>query len=143
VKLKDFGLSFRMFVKGNQQGKDCVNPRWSAPEVLRSVSQCTTQTDVFPFGVILWELLQQGEPWQDLRFNYQIEAALLKGQRPVIPSVITKLYKIQYTQHTQHTQHIQHIHQSLHRTLATSHFPYALSMLNTTKNTFYKSTVTF
>ena len=43
-------------------GGGLLNPRWLAPEVLTGHS-ATAASDVFSFGVVLWELLTWQLPW--------------------------------------------------------------------------------
>jgi serine/threonine protein kinase len=55
VQIGDLGLSQMMpstHISGTQS---LTSPRWMAPEVLRG-SAYNTASDVFSFGVILWEL---------------------------------------------------------------------------------------
>lgn len=42
-----------------------TNPRWSAPEVIRS-SAVSLAADVFSFGVVMWELLTWQQPYEEM-----------------------------------------------------------------------------
>jgi hypothetical protein len=42
-----------------------TNPRWSAPEVLRT-SVVSLSADVFSYGVVLWELLTWQQPYEEM-----------------------------------------------------------------------------
>jgi len=42
-----------------------TNPRWSAPEVLRS-STVSLMADVFSFAVVMWEMLTWQQPYEDM-----------------------------------------------------------------------------
>ncbi|KAI9117906.1 hypothetical protein K1719_011048 [Acacia pycnantha] len=65
VKVGDFGLSrlkdgtFLNTISGRG------TPQWMAPEVLRN-EPSNEKCDVFSFGVILWELMTQSVPWNNL-----------------------------------------------------------------------------
>lgn len=45
------------------------NPMWLAPEVARGESDFTIETDLYSFGIIMWELLFARPPWDHLRVN--------------------------------------------------------------------------
>lgn len=63
VKVTDFGLSRlrnTTFVNTGPGG----TPEWMAPELLRQ-DKFDEQSDVFSFGVILWELVMCEKPWRD------------------------------------------------------------------------------
>eukprot|EP00210_Caulerpa_lentillifera_P005889 g5631.t1 len=45
------------------------NPMWLAPEVARGESDFTIATDLYSFGIIMWELLTARQPWDHLRVN--------------------------------------------------------------------------
>uniref|UniRef100_M1A4W1 non-specific serine/threonine protein kinase n=1 Tax=Solanum tuberosum TaxID=4113 RepID=M1A4W1_SOLTU len=65
VKVGDFGLSrFKdsTFLT-TKSGRG--TPQWMAPEVLRD-EPSTEKSDVFSFGVILWELMTESIPWNNL-----------------------------------------------------------------------------
>lgn len=63
VKITDFGLSrlrTNSYVKTGPGG----TPEWMAPELLRQ-DPFNEKSDVFSFGVILWELVMCEKPWRD------------------------------------------------------------------------------
>ncbi|MEW5304214.1 MAG: hypothetical protein WDW36_006840 [Sanguina aurantia] len=63
-KVCDFNLSRRMPAFGSltKSAETPNSPAWQSPEVLAG-SDYNTQSDVFSFGVILWEILTLGIPW--------------------------------------------------------------------------------
>ncbi|KFK28870.1 hypothetical protein AALP_AA7G059100 [Arabis alpina] len=65
VKVGDFGLSTwkNATFLSSRSGKG--TPQWMAPEVLRS-EPSNEKSDVFSFGVILWELMTTLIPWDGL-----------------------------------------------------------------------------
>jgi hypothetical protein len=60
-------------------------PSWSSPEVLRA-SAYGTPTDVYSFGIVLWEILTRREPYYDRRFRsvLDLSRAIDSGVRPTI-----------------------------------------------------------
>ncbi|XP_019422970.1 PREDICTED: dual specificity protein kinase shkB-like isoform X2 [Lupinus angustifolius] len=67
VKVGDFGLSKlkNATLLTTKSGRG--TPQWMAPEVLRN-EPSNEKSDVFSFGVILWELMTQSIPWKTLNF---------------------------------------------------------------------------
>jgi len=58
--ISDFGLS-RYYEDNYQPHANVPIPvRWSAPEVLRQ-KDITSKSDVFSFGICMWEILQKGQ----------------------------------------------------------------------------------
>jgi serine/threonine protein kinase len=55
----DFGLArfYEMFYQ--PQSETAIPVRWSAPEVLQQ-ARVTSKSDVFSFGVCMWEILEHG-----------------------------------------------------------------------------------
>jgi serine/threonine protein kinase len=84
VKVTDFGLS-KIVEEGlsMQSTQSPVNPRWLAPEILAG-ARATTASDVFSYGVILYELLTWTVPWGGADF-WEIVSALTRGERLPIP----------------------------------------------------------
>eukprot|EP00026_Physarum_polycephalum_P002106 Phypoly_transcript_02110.p1 GENE.Phypoly_transcript_02110~~Phypoly_transcript_02110.p1 ORF type:complete len:867 (+),score=164.15 Phypoly_transcript_02110:311-2602(+) len=93
AKISDFGLSVPMYSGSLQAEKarerTVVNPLWLAPEILRE-EQYAISSDVYPFGIILWELLVQKHPFieglEHTAFISVLEDAIKEGDRPPLPS---------------------------------------------------------
>ena len=86
VKVADMGLSKLLTDSALEHGMNYVmtsgggiNPRWLAPEIL-SGSNCTTSSDVFSFGVIMWEILTRRVPW-DGETTWSIVGSVQSGAR--------------------------------------------------------------
>ncbi|KAL4450218.1 hypothetical protein ABPG77_010887 [Micractinium sp. CCAP 211/92] len=88
VKASDFNLS--KLLGGEEPGAASStggpgNPIWLAPEVLRG-ARASASSDVFSFGMVLWELLTWRLPWAGCGMSaFQIGAKIVAGERPVIP----------------------------------------------------------
>ncbi|XP_058772932.1 serine/threonine-protein kinase STY46 isoform X2 [Vicia villosa] len=74
VKVGDFGLSklkeaTLLTTKSGRGTFYCslcqMQPQWMAPEVLRS-EPSNEKSDVFSYGVVLWEIMTQSIPWKNL-----------------------------------------------------------------------------
>ncbi|CAK8539394.1 unnamed protein product [Lathyrus sativus] len=65
VKVGDFGLSKlkESTLLTTKSGRG--TPQWMAPEVLRS-EPSNEKSDVFSYGVVLWEIMTQSIPWKNL-----------------------------------------------------------------------------
>ncbi|KAF7070921.1 hypothetical protein CFC21_076356 [Triticum aestivum] len=85
VKVADFGLSRlkRETYLTTKTGKG--TPQWMAPEVLRN-EPSDEKSDVYSYGVILWELVTQKIPWENLNSMQVIGAVGFMNQRLEIPS---------------------------------------------------------
>ncbi|KAK2664648.1 hypothetical protein Ddye_003222 [Dipteronia dyeriana] len=65
VKVGDFGLSTCKNATYLTAKSERGTPQWMAPEVLRN-EPSNEKSDVFSFGVILWELMTVSIPWNHL-----------------------------------------------------------------------------
>ncbi|KAM0923538.1 hypothetical protein ACQ4PT_005478 [Festuca glaucescens] len=85
VKVADFGLSrlkLETFLT-TKTGKG--TPQWMAPEVLRN-EPSNEKSDVYSYGVVLWELATQKIPWDTLNTMQVIGAVGFMDHRLEIPS---------------------------------------------------------
>jgi serine/threonine protein kinase len=79
-QVADFNLSKVMEGSMASTVGGANNPRWMAPELLDG-HQATPATDVFAFGVVMWEVLTWDIPWQ----TEQVFVVSGKAQGPLIP----------------------------------------------------------
>ncbi|OQR81138.1 protein kinase [Achlya hypogyna] len=103
AKIADFGtLRLAEIVRSQNHH---VNPemtglvgttRWMAPEVIKGNKQYTEKIDIYSMGVILWELIDGRKlPYDDIRWNHQIEAAIVQGKRPqIVPNSCPPRWKV-------------------------------------------------
>jgi hypothetical protein len=88
-KVTDFGLSKQLF--GQVAGRDVFNPDWLAPEIILN-QPYSMSSDVFSFGIILWELVSRQHPFDEYaaRFmglpdTFKEDAIAKEGLRPTVP----------------------------------------------------------
>ncbi|KAF2307585.1 hypothetical protein GH714_029938 [Hevea brasiliensis] len=80
----DFGLS-RLKANTFLSSKSAAGtPEWMAPEVLRD-EPSNEKSDIYSFGVILWELATLQQPWSNLNPAQVVAAVGFKGKRLEIP----------------------------------------------------------
>jgi Leucine-rich repeat (LRR) protein/tRNA A-37 threonylcarbamoyl transferase component Bud32 len=62
-------------------------PLWLAPEVMGSRGEMTIRSDIYSYGIILWELVGRDMPFStyEFRWDYELEALIRDGNRPVPP----------------------------------------------------------
>lgn len=81
AKISDFGLS-KLTVSGMyvSSQSDQLPVRWCAPEVLQE-NKFSHESDIWSFGIVLWELFSLAEvPYRNLT-NFQILGHILDGNR--------------------------------------------------------------
>jgi serine/threonine protein kinase len=81
AKVADFGLSQKK--KLGASG----TPYWMAPELLRGETSNTTQSDVYAFGIILYEVYSRKDPYEGEDFANVMErvADPTVNKRPKVP----------------------------------------------------------
>ncbi|KAL9242838.1 hypothetical protein vseg_016798 [Gypsophila vaccaria] len=87
VKVGDFGLSKlknATFLTAKSGGG---TPQWMAPEILRN-ELSNEKSDVFSFGVILWELMTVSIPWSSLNALQVVGVVGFMDRRLDIPETI-------------------------------------------------------
>lgn len=93
IKIADFGLSrtastgyYRLTKESNFAVK------WSAPEIFKG-KKITSQSDVWSFGVVLFEIFSYGEePYQGIP-NEEVSKNIMKGIRLTPPSICPEKVK--------------------------------------------------
>jgi serine/threonine protein kinase len=65
--------------------------RWMAPEVMRGERIYTSKVDIYSLALILWELTEGKLPFENTRWNHEVEDFVLKGVRPNIRSDLCPL----------------------------------------------------
>jgi serine/threonine protein kinase len=93
AKISDFGtvVMFAPFTTG----RTVANPRWLAPEVLKS-EPYGTAADVYSFGMLLWEISTREIPFMDkpsYQWCHNVEDDVIKGVRPTIPANVPVAFR--------------------------------------------------
>lgn len=87
VKITDYGLAVHgsSVSTTSTQGGEAGPVRWMAPEAIAR-RRYTQQSDVFAFGVTLWEMWSSGEiPWSVYSDDKEIASMVRQGQRLAQP----------------------------------------------------------
>ncbi|PRP76206.1 flagellin-sensitive 2 [Planoprotostelium fungivorum] len=84
AKVADFGMS-RQQVDDVQTTATMIGPiRWMAPEAIRE-RKYSNKTDVFSFGILVWEIVTNREPYEELDTMQVAIAVMNNNLRPEIP----------------------------------------------------------
>eukprot|EP01117_Protostelium_nocturnum_P011694 TRINITY_DN4256_c3_g1_i11.p1 TRINITY_DN4256_c3_g1~~TRINITY_DN4256_c3_g1_i11.p1 ORF type:complete len:1743 (-),score=580.06 TRINITY_DN4256_c3_g1_i11:39-5267(-) len=95
AKVSDFGTSTHLFnsaIKEKSKERIVILPNWLAPEIM-SQDEYTEKSDVYAYGIILWELLCRKHPFEEFTFMSELEDAIVHGKRPPIPSDVPPVYR--------------------------------------------------
>ncbi|XP_076949416.1 putative serine/threonine-protein kinase SIS8 isoform X2 [Bidens hawaiensis] len=101
VKVCDFGLSRMKNSTFLSSRSTAGTAEWMAPEVLRN-EPSDEKSDVYSYGVVLWELCTMQQPWGGLNPMQVVGAVGFQHRRleiphdmdPVIADIITKCWQI-------------------------------------------------
>ncbi|XP_078542031.1 tyrosine-protein kinase BTK [Lissotriton helveticus] len=98
VKVADFGLSRYVLDDEYTSSLGTKFPvRWSPPEVLM-YSKFSSKSDVWSFGVLMWEIFSLGKMPYERFNNFEVTDHITKGLRLYRPQMATeKIYAIMYS----------------------------------------------
>jgi serine/threonine protein kinase len=98
LKVADFGLA-RFFTSsaGASTTKTVGSPAWMAPEVITHGTHVSPPSDIYSFGIVLWEIMTGEIPWQSctsMHIAYQVvcNAARLPLPSPPLTSQLPHGY---------------------------------------------------
>ncbi|KAL6785226.1 hypothetical protein ACKKBG_A02970 [Auxenochlorella protothecoides x Auxenochlorella symbiontica] len=83
VKISDFNLSKLLDGSPVMSSLAATNPRWLAPEILAGHA-ATFASDVYAFGIVLWEMLTWELPWPTSN-PWQVVTVVTEGGRLAVP----------------------------------------------------------
>jgi hypothetical protein len=83
-KVADFGLAHGV-ASAHRTAQQGLTACYAPPEVLRNRA-ATTASDVFSYGMTVWETVTGRPPWQEMRSRDAMLTAILAGERPEIPA---------------------------------------------------------
>lgn len=88
VKIGDFGLARDIYKSDyyRKEGEGLLPVRWMSPESLVD-GVFTTQSDVWAFGVLCWEILTLGQQPYAARNNFEVLAHVKEGGRLQQPPI--------------------------------------------------------
>src|SRR4051812_22413960 len=90
-RIGDLGLCQQVVDKKDNQNKIFGVIPYLAPEVL-SKKLYTKESDIYSFGMIMWEFTTGKKPFHDRPHNYILISNILKGERPQITNDVPEFY---------------------------------------------------
>uniref|UniRef100_A0AC34QF39 Tyrosine-protein kinase n=2 Tax=Panagrolaimus sp. JU765 TaxID=591449 RepID=A0AC34QF39_9BILA len=92
VKIADFGLSKLVSqLAGEQWLNQQIPVRWMAPETLKAMPEYSIKSDVWAYGVLTYEIFNNGEkPFPEWE-NKKIATYIRRGHMPKMPAITPKM----------------------------------------------------
>mgnify|MGYP002629758853 CR=1 FL=1 len=84
TKICDFNMS-KLIEDSTGSSINIQNPRWLAPEICEGSDTHSTASDVYSFGIVMWEVLTGKIPWRDSK-PWEIVQLIKDGGRPSTPN---------------------------------------------------------
>jgi len=85
TKICDFNMSKLIEESTGSSLANIQNPRWLAPEICEGTDSHSKASDVYAFGIIMWEVLTREVPWKDSK-PWEIVQLIKEGGRPTTPN---------------------------------------------------------
>ena len=108
--MADFGLAGRIYMRTNQvsgANQDTFPYKWSAYEILKTGVGIKEKSDIWSFGILMWEIfyLGEGSQYADINTLQDLRNHLETGQRLEKPPLCPQsLYKLMFWCWNQHYQ---------------------------------------
>ncbi|CAN0156538.1 unnamed protein product [Scytosiphon promiscuus] len=89
AKIADFGTArtmeeiTSMATRGGASWRYGTTLKWAAPEVLND-ERVRAESDVYSYGVVVWEIVTRQLPWQDTSLK-ELLVRVCRGKRPEVP----------------------------------------------------------
>ncbi|KAF9976043.1 hypothetical protein BGZ73_009202 [Actinomortierella ambigua] len=87
AKLCDFGHAIDSTIASSQDKSSKGTLRWLAPEVLSLQPQYSTKSDVYAFGMVMWEMAANRRPFQD-HDERMVRFFVKRGKREILENDI-------------------------------------------------------
>lgn len=91
IRITDFGFSRNKakITNSNNSINELIAIRWAAPEVLQT-GTFSEMSDVFSFGVVLYEMFAVKIPWVDYNIS-EVMTKVCSGERMIVPDSVSSL----------------------------------------------------
>ncbi|XP_025266279.1 proto-oncogene tyrosine-protein kinase ROS-like [Camponotus floridanus] len=94
IKIGDFGLARDIYKDDyRMRGEDLLPVRWMAPESL-IIRTFTSQSDVWSFGVLMWEITSLGEQPYSAKTNEEVFYVIAGNRLPMPLNCPSLLYQL-------------------------------------------------
>jgi len=89
AKIGDFGMARVADKASSTMTSNQGTPLWVAPEVIGGTGHYDNKCDVFSFGVIMWEMMSEKEPYHHIQNKQTVMVNVFNNPnfRPLIPSL--------------------------------------------------------
>lgn len=88
-RIMDFGIAKVAEAAALTRAQEfCGTPAYASPEQIESTRDVDARSDLYSFGVVLWELLSGVEPWTGITDPLQILMKVVREPLPPLPTTV-------------------------------------------------------